>query len=94
MLTQLSYNQKVWAVGFNHDCVEMPSIMVPYHNMLKIHERTTDRRFVAYVVLMEAMFLCFNLKPDDCNLATTILLLKLSQLHKTLILGKLWLEFL
>ena len=29
------------------------------------------------------------IKPDDFNLATTILVLKLSQLHKTLILGRL-----
>ena len=50
----------------------------------------TFSTFVAYVVLMEAMFPYFNLKPDDCNLATTILVLKLSQLHKTLILRMLW----
>ena len=29
--------------------------------------------FVACVVLMEAIMPCFNLSPDDCNLATTIL---------------------
>ena len=40
------------------------------------------------------MFPCFNLKPDDCNLATAILVQELSHIHKTLILGKLWLEFL
>ena len=44
------------------------------------------------VVLMEAIFPCFNFKPDDCNLATTILVHKLSQLNKTLVLGKLWLH--
>ena len=44
--------------------------------------------FVASVVLTEADFPCFNLKPDDCDLATTILVHKLSQLHKTLILGR------
>ena len=50
--------------------------------------------FVTCVVLVEAMFPCFNLKPVDCNLATTMLLLKLCRLHKILLLGKLWLEFL
>ena len=58
--------------------------------MAPIHESTIHIVFVACVVLMEGMFLCFNLKPDDCNLATTILLHKLSQLHKTLMLGRLW----
>ena len=67
--------------------------MVPWH-VLQIHESTVHIVFVACVVLMETIFSCFNLKTDDCNLATTTLLLKLSQLHKTLILGKLWLEFL
>ena len=62
--------------------------------MLQIHESTIQITFVTYAVLMEAMFPCSNLKPDDCNLAATILALKLSQLHKTLILEKLWLEFL
>ena len=62
--------------------------------MLQIHESTIHRIFVARVVLMEAMFQCFYLKPGDCNLATTILEHKLSQLHKTLILGRFWLEFL
>ena len=33
--------------------------------MLQIHESTTHINYVAYVVLMEAMFPCFNLKPDD-----------------------------
>ena len=50
--------------------------------------------FVVSVVLMEAMFPCFNLKPDDCNLTATISVHKFSQLLKTLILGKLWLKFL
>ena len=49
--------------------------------------------FWACVVLMEAIFPCFNFKPDDRNLATAILLVKLSQLHKTLIMGNLWLQF-
>ena len=62
--------------------------------MLQIHESTIHRIFVVCVVLMEAMFQCFNVKLDDCNLATAILLLKLSQLHETFILGKFWLEFL
>ena len=62
--------------------------------MLQIHESTFHRNFMTCVVLMVAMFPCFNFKPDDCDLATTILLIKLSQLHKTLILGKFWLEFL
>ena len=35
-----------------------------------------------------------NLEPDDCKLATTILELRLCQLHKLIKLGKLWLEFL
>ena len=55
--------------------------------MLQIHESTVHRIFVAFVVLMEAMFPCVNLKSDDCNLATTILVLKLSQLHKTALVG-------
>ena len=54
---------------------------------------TIHKIFVACVVLMEEIFLCFNLKPNDCNLSTTILVHKLSQLHKALILGRLWLEF-
>ena len=60
----------------------MPSVMP----ILKI--------FVGCVVLMEAMFPCFKLKPDACSLAIIILLLRLPQLHKTLILRKLWFEFL
>ena len=59
-----------------------------------IYESTIHRIFVTYVVLMEAIFPYFNLKPHDCNLATTILGHKLFQLHKTLILGRLWLVFL
>ena len=47
--------------------------------MLHIHESIIHIIFVACVVLMEAILTCFNLKPDDCNLATTNLLLKLSQ---------------
>ena len=43
---------------------------------------------------METIFPCFNLKPDDCNLATTILVQKPSQLHKALLLVKPWFEFL
>ena len=70
----------------------MPSIMAPWH--IHFRESTIHIIFVACVVLMEAIFPCFNLKPDDCNLATTILVHKLSQLHKTLILGSFWLEFL
>ena len=61
--------------------------------MLQIHESTIHIIFVGLVGLMEALFPCFNLKLDDCNLATTILVHKLSQLHKTLILGRLWLVF-
>ena len=61
--------------------------------MLQIHERTIHRIFMACVVLIEAITLCFNLKPDDCNLAASILVHRLSQLHKTLKLGKLWLEW-
>ena len=53
--------------------------------MVQIHESTIHRIFAVCLVLMEAIFLCFNLKPDDYNLATTILVHKLSQLHKTLI---------
>ena len=62
--------------------------------MLQIHESTIHIIFATCVVLMAAMFPCFNLKPDEVKLATTILLLILSPLHKTLILGKLRLEFL
>ena len=62
--------------------------------MLQIQESTIHSISVACIVLIEAIFSCFNLKPDDCNLATTILVHKLSQLHKTLIMGRLWLEFL
>ena len=61
--------------------------------MLQIHERAIHRIFMACVVLIEAIILCFNLKPDDCNLAVSILVHRLSQLHKTLKLGKLWLEW-
>ena len=50
--------------------------------MVPIHESTIHRIFVACVVLMEAIFPCFNLRPDDCNLASTILVHKLSQLYK------------
>ena len=59
MLTMLSYTQNVWTVGFR------PLIM------LEIHGSTIHNILVACVVLMEAMLPCFNLKPDDCNLATT-----------------------
>ena len=62
--------------------------------MLQIHESTIHIFFVACAVLMEAIFPCFNLTPDDCNLATTTLVDKLSQLHKTFTLGRLWLVFL
>ena len=102
MLAMLSYTQKVWAVGFrplvkqinfylSWLCVEMPSIMVPWHiyitNYYKyitnyILQSTIHRIFVVCAVLMEAIFPCFNLKPDDCNLATTILVHKLSQLKE------------
>ena len=53
--------------------------------MLHAHDSTIHRIFVPCVVLMEAIFPCFNLKHDGCNLATAILH-KVSQLHKTLIL--------
>ena len=46
------------------------------------------------ILSMEAIFPCFNLKPDDCHLATTLLVHKLSHLHKTLMLITLWLKFL
>ena len=62
--------------------------------MLQTHESAIDRSFVSCVVLMETIFPCFNLKHVDCNLATTILVHKLYQLHKTIIPGKGWLEFL
>ena len=76
MLTMLSYTQNVWIVEFR------PLIM------LEIHGSTIHKIFVACVVLMEAM-----LPSLISNLMTaTWLLLKLCQLHKTLILGKLWLE--
>ena len=68
----------------------MPSIMVSWY----IHVINSCRNFVVCVLLMEAILSCFNLTPDDYNLAAIILVYKLSQLHKTLILGKLWLEFL
>ena len=42
-----------------------------------IHESTIHRIFVACVVLIEVIFTCVNLEPDDCNLATTILVYKL-----------------
>ena len=79
MLAMVSHTQKVWTVGFRslikqlkfyHSwlCVETPSIMVPWH-MLQIQESTIHIIFVVCVVLIEAIFPCFNLKPDDCNLA-------------------------
>ena len=71
----------------------MPSIMVPWHIHV-IHESTIHITFVVRVVLMEAIFPCINLKHDDWNVFTTILVHKLSQLHKTLIMGRLWLVFL
>ena len=98
MLAMLSYTEKVWVVRFRPLLkqmnfyqswlgVEMPSIMVPLH----IH--TILIIFVACVVLMEKIFPCFNLKPDDCNLSTTILVRKRFQLNKTFILGRVWLVF-
>ena len=58
--------------------------------MLQIYESTAIHKiFVAFVVLVETIFPCFNLRPDDCNLAITILLQKLSQFHKTFIMGRL-----
>ena len=75
----------------------MPTIMhngvTPYTRYKFVKVLSTEF-FVACVVLMKTIFPCFNLKPDDCNLATTILVQKLSYLHKILILGKLWLQFL
>ena len=56
--------------------------------MLQIHESTTHRVFLARLVLMEATFQCFNLKPANCSLAPTILKHKLFQLRETLITGK------
>ena len=61
--------------------------------MLQIHESTIHITFVACTVLMEAIFPCFNIKPDDWNLATSLLVQKLSHLHKTLIVRMLWLKF-
>ena len=72
----------------------MPSIWCHITYRLQIHESTIHRFSVACTVLMEAIFPCFILKPDDCNLTTTILVPKLSKLHKTLILGRFWMEFL
>ena len=40
--------------------------------MLHIHEITIHRIFVACVVLMEAMLPWFNLKSDNCSMATMI----------------------
>ena len=59
--------------------------------MLQIHESTIHRIFAACVVFIEEILPCFNLKRDDCNLTTTILVQKLPQLHKTL--ERLWLVF-
>ena len=56
--------------------------------MLHIHESIIHIIFVACVVLMEAILPYFNLKPDDCNLATTNLLLKLSQTTSNTYTGK------
>ena len=97
MLAVLSYTQKVWTVGFRSlikqmnfyqswPCVEMPSVMALWHIHVQIHESTIHRSYVECVVLMEAMFPCINLKFDDWNLHATILVHKLSQLHKLLIL--------
>ena len=88
--------------------VEMSSIMVPWHIYVTnkalhkvrakgkalIHECTIHKTFAACVDLIEAKFPCFNLKPYGCNLATTIFIHKVSQLHKAIILGRLWLAFL
>ena len=62
--------------------------------MLQIPKSTIHRIFAVCVVLMKAIFPYFNLKLHECNLISKILSHKISQLHKTLILGKLWLEFL
>ena len=43
--------------------------------MLQLHESTIHITFAAYAVFMEAVFPCFNLKPDYCNLATMITLI-------------------
>ena len=67
--------------------------LVPCHIHVTTYDSTIHRMFVACVILLEGMFPCFNLIPGDCNLATTIVLLNFSQLHKTLIPGKLWLKF-
>ena len=61
--------------------------------MLQIPQSTVHRILMACVVLMEAIFPCFNFKPDHCSLAIAILGHKHSQLNKTLILEKLWSEF-
>ena len=53
---------------------ELSSVMTVcirnFHNnvitcLLQIRERAIHRMFVARVVLMEVIFLCLNLKPDD-----------------------------
>ena len=38
--------------------------------MLQIHKSAIRRILVACVVLIEAIFPCYNLKSDDYNLAT------------------------
>ena len=88
----LSYTEKVWAVGLRPLIKQMNFCESwlcrnAFHNgamahIWQIHESTIHRIFVACVVFMEAIFPCFNLKPDDSNPATTILIHKLSQLHK------------
>ena len=48
-----------------------------FHNGIMLHtcykfESTIHINFVACVALMESIFPCFNLKPDDCNPAFSI----------------------
>ena len=47
-----------------------------------IYMSQIPKMFMACSVLMEAIFPCFNLKPDHCNLATIILAQRHSHLQK------------
>ena len=57
----------------------------PFHNGAMAHTYYQFMKVLSTGLLWHVEVI----KPDDFNLATTILVLKFSQLHKTLILGRL-----
>ena len=75
-------------------CVEMPCLMVPWHIYVANSWKYYPHNFCSVRNFNGSNIPSFHHKPDDCNLTAAILVHKLFQLHKTLTLGRFWLEFL